>query len=263
MRLRPSLVEYADLQRISLAADADAIDALYVAPEWAEHAALPALSSKVLASKGRIFQYKQPQQALSRVCGLAAVLRFEMDGADDDKETAHLSESATSEPSMLPATRTLSSVLPWARWTTTTVPDDEDDADAELLLLAAMFSADRKVRFVEKNRFLLLVDGATHCEDWLVLDVTIPTGYSSGASMPVVLVSQVSIAGSSPECKQHVFAPEAHPADEQSNEPQPMLLDIYEKARDWLEGQRVSAAGTMCPVAVKINTKSNAVQLAK
>merc|ERR1712183_991911 len=106
-----------------------------------------------------------------------------------------------------------------------------------------MFAEDRKVRFVASNQLLVLVDSSAHSEDWLVLDVTIPSAYPQ--QRPIVVVSHGSVAGACPADTQHGFA--AHTGDE--DEPRPLLFEIYEAARDWMERLRENGTGTCLKTA--------------
>ena len=212
-----------------------------VANDLRSDPAVCSLARVVRENKGVV--YSAPPEALAEVCGLAGRLRRPVSELEEDVWAAEAAEAAaaTAAPAVH---RSLSGVVGPAAVSSlsTAVSSLSDEAQEELMCLEAMWGIDGKFRRKTASSFQLLVDGddggdasGAGAAGWLVLEVTLPTDYPAEA--PAVRIHGSSrVRGASLSGARKASAANAlHAFVEGRAAGEPLLVELHEEARRWLE----------------------------
>ena len=243
IRVRDEYVTYGSTE-VAAAAAAGAVDVLLIASHLTHDPKWEPLRRQIRANRGTVHVVgaKSPlSPELEKTCGLAACLRFPvadncMD-IDTTMDTENLqpnrSPDTSTSPLAPPVARTLSQLLPAtgpACWDEEAAPAPhlQEERDAELELMHAMFAADRKLKVLSTSRIALLVDDPEE-EGWVVLDVALPAQYP--AERPLVAIAHSAFASSHGS---HGCLLACTDALSEAEEGAPVLLLLYEAAREWL-----------------------------
>lgn len=223
------------LRELQLAAAQDCVGCLLIADDSLDahysHSdpAVAALAKRVRASKGAVHVVAVSEVA--GVCGLAGRLRRPV--CEEEEEAWE--EERRLEASVPAVSRSLSKLIGPALNGGSDASCNSslgDEACDELTLLEASFAIDGHYRRLTEASFQLLVDDAE--AGFLVMEVGLPTSYPDAA--PTVRIHGSSrVHGSNMSRAMRVAASDALEASMQQNLGTPMLFELHEAARAWLE----------------------------
>lgn len=224
------------LRELQLAASQDCVGCLLIADDSLDahysstDPAVAALAKRVRASKGDVFTVAVAEVA--GVCGLAGRLRRPVCEEEEEAWEEELRLEAT-VPAMA---RSLSKLVGPALEEGSEASCDSslgDEARDELTLLEASFGIDGHYRRLMQASFQLLVD-ADGDAGFLVMEVGLPEAYPSAA--PTVRIHGSSrVHGSNMSRAMRAAASDALEASMKQNVGTPMLFELHEAARAWLE----------------------------